>query len=355
MTTHEQYMQRCIELARKGAGLVAPNPMVGAVLVHDGVIIGEGWHQQYGEAHAEVNCLGQAIQNGQTDKFQNSTLYVSLEPCAHFGKTPPCSDLIIKHKIPKVVIGCRDPFKEVDGKGIEKLKAAGVEVIVDVLKDECIDLNKRFFTFHQLQRPYVILKWAQTKNGIMASSSSERLLISNEMTNRLVHQWRSEEASILVGTNTALLDDPQLSNRYWPGKQPVRLVLDKQLRLPDTLKLFNDEARTIIFNSIKSSEGGNVQYHQLPADAETIPALLNALYQLNINSVIIEGGAQLLQSFIAAGLWDEARVITNEQLTVAEGLAAPQLTNALQAAEQLIGTDRIVYYKHSSLITHYSS
>jgi diaminohydroxyphosphoribosylaminopyrimidine deaminase / 5-amino-6-(5-phosphoribosylamino)uracil reductase len=169
MTTDEQYMQRCVELARKGAGYVAPNPMVGAVLVHDDVIIGEGWHQQYGEAHAEVNCIGEAVQNGQTDKFQQSTLYVSLEPCAHFGKTPPCSDLIIKHKIPKVVIGCRDPFKEVDGKGIEKLKAAGVDVIVDVLKDECIDLNKRFFTFHQQKRPYVILKWAQTKNRMMAS------------------------------------------------------------------------------------------------------------------------------------------------------------------------------------------
>lgn len=354
MTTHLQYMQRCIELARRGAGSVAPNPMVGAVLVYDSGIIGEGWHQQYGEAHAEVNCIGEAVQNGQTNKFQQSTLYVSLEPCAHFGKTPPCSDLIIKHKIPKVVIGCRDPFKEVNGKGIEKLKAAGVEVIVDVLKDECIELNKRFFTFHQQHRPYVILKWAQTKNGMIASGSSKRLLISNEMTNRLVHQWRSEEASILVGTNTALVDDPQLTNRYWPGKQPVRLVLDKQLRLPDTLKLFNDEARTIIFNSIKNSEEGNVRYHQLP-DAETVPALLNALYQFKFNSVIVEGGAQLLQSFIAAGLWDEARIITNEQLTVDDGLAAPQLTSAIQSAEQMIGTDRIVYWKHSSLITHHSS
>ena len=254
-----------------------------------------------------------------------------------------------------MVIGCRDPFKEVDGKGIEKLKAAGVEVIVDVLKDECIDLNKRFFTFHRQQRPYIILKWAQTKNGMIAHLSSERLLISSDLTNRLVHQWRSEEASILVGTNTALVDDPQLTNRYWPGKQPVRLLLDKQLRLPNTLKLFNDEARTIIFNSIKSSEGGNVQYHQLPTDTVTVPALLNALYQLNINSVIVEGGAQLLKSFIAAGLWDEARIITNEQVTVDGGLTAPQLSNAVQTSEQLIGTDRIVYYKHSSLITHHSS
>lgn len=356
MTTDEQYMQRCIELARKGAGSVAPNPMVGAVLVLNDQIIGEGWHQQYGEAHAEVNCIAAVIptKEGSADqRIQQSTLYVSLEPCAHFGKTPPCSDLIIKHNIPKVVIGCRDPFKEVDGKGIEKLKAAGVEVVVGVLKDECIDLNKRFFTFHQQQRPYVILKWAQTKNGMMASKSSERLLISNEMTNRLVHQWRSEEASILVGTNTALLDDPQLTNRYWPGKQPVRLVLDKQLQLPNTSKLFNDEARTIIFNSIKNSEEGNVRYYQL-SEAETVPALFDALYQLNINSVIVEGGAQLLQSFIAAGLWDEARIITNEQLTVEDGLSAPQLINYVQTGEQHIGSDRIGYFRNSSFITHHS-
>jgi diaminohydroxyphosphoribosylaminopyrimidine deaminase / 5-amino-6-(5-phosphoribosylamino)uracil reductase len=354
MATDEQYMQRCIELARKGAGSVAPNPMVGAVLVHDDVTIGEGWHQQYGEAHAEVNCVAQALQNGQTDRLQQSALYVSLEPCAHFGKTPPCSDLIIKHKIPKVVIGCRDPFKEVDGKGIEKLKAAGVEVVIDVLKDECIELNKRFFTFHQQQRPYIILKWAQTKNGMMASRSSERLLISNEMTNRLVHQWRSEEASILVGTNTALLDDPQLSNRYWPGKQPVRLVLDKQLRLPKTLKLFNDEARTIVFNSIKNSDEGNVQYYQLPTSTNTVHALLTSLHQLNINSVLVEGGAQLLQSFISAGMWDEARIITNEELTVADGLAAPKLVSTLQTGEHLIGSDRIGYFRNSSFITHQS-
>jgi diaminohydroxyphosphoribosylaminopyrimidine deaminase/5-amino-6-(5-phosphoribosylamino)uracil reductase len=367
MTSDEQYIQRCIELARKGAGLVAPNPMVGAVLVHKGNIIGEGWHQQYGQAHAEVNCIRNVEENGFAHLVATSTIYVSLEPCAHFGKTPPCSDLIIEKKIPKVVIGCRDPFKEVDGKGIEKLKAAGVEVIVDVLKKECIDLNKRFFTFHQQKRPYIILKWAQTKNGKMAAaplnppdrgtsnSAPQRLFISNEFTNRLVHQWRCEEASILVGTNTALLDDPQLTNRYWPGKQPVRLVLDKQLRLPDTLKLFNDDARTIVFNSIKNSEEGNVQYHQLPKETDIVPALLHALYQRNINSVIVEGGAQLLQSFIAAGLWDEARIITNEQLTVADGLSAPQLINALQAEEKIIGTDRIVFYNNSSLITHHSS
>ena len=365
-------MQRCIELARKGAGSVAPNPMVGAVLVCDDEIIGEGWHQQYGEAHAEVNCIRKAEAKGFAHLIAKATIYVSLEPCAHFGKTPPCSDFIIKHNIPKVVIGCRDPFKEVDarlndevgqGKGIEKLKAAGVEVVADVLKEECMELNKRFFTFHKQQRPYIILKWAQTKNKMIAplnhppfggetsDSAHQRLLISNEMTNRLVHQWRGEEASILVGTNTALLDDPQLTNRYWEGKQPVRLVLDKQLRLPNTLKIFNDAARTIIFNSIKNTQEGNVQFYQLPADADTVPALLRSLYQLNINSVLVEGGAQLLESFIAAGLWDEARIITNGQLTVEEGLAAPQLAHQIQVTEQQIGTDHIVFYKNTLPLT----
>lgn len=347
MTADEQYMQRCIELARKGAGSVAPNPMVGAVLVHDGNIIGEGWHQQYGEAHAEVNCINQAIENGHAEKLKHATIYVSLEPCAHFGKTPPCSDLIIKHHIPKAVIGCRDPFKEVDGKGIEKLKAAGVEVIVDVLKDECMELNRRFFTFHTKKRPYIILKWAQTKNGMIASATDERLFISNEFTNRLVHQWRTEEAAILVGKNTAALDDPQLTNRYWPGKQPLRLVLDKELELPASLKLFNADAPTIIFNTKHHSDEGQPRYYQVTNDVSMVQQMINALYQLNIQSVIVEGGAQLLQSFIDEELWDEASVITNQHLVVAEGLAAPQLINALDKAEEVTGADRINYYQHS--------
>ncbi len=347
MTIQEQYMHRCIELARKGAGSVAPNPMVGAVLVHDGTIIGEGWHQRYGEAHAEVNCIGQATQSGQTGNLQHSTLYVSLEPCAHFGKTPPCSDLIIKHKIPKVVIGCRDPFKEVDGKGIEKLKAAGVEVIVDVLKEECVKLNKRFFTFHEQQRPYVILKWAQTNNGIIGSITAERLLISNELANRLVHQWRSEEAAILVGSKTALLDDPQLTNRYWSAeKQPVRLVLDRQLQLLSSLKLFSGETKTIVLNELKQTNEGTVQYEQLSGNGSVVQQVLQALHQRKLNSVLIEGGAELLQHFINEGLWDEARIITNEELTVADGVKAPQLKNEMQTNEQQIGSDTIRWYNN---------
>ncbi|NCU02849.1 MAG: bifunctional diaminohydroxyphosphoribosylaminopyrimidine deaminase/5-amino-6-(5-phosphoribosylamino)uracil reductase RibD [Chitinophagaceae bacterium] len=337
-------MQRCIELARKGAGAVAPNPMVGAVLLYNNEIIGEGWHQRYGEAHAEVNCVGEAVQNGQTGKLQESTLYVSLEPCAHFGKTPPCSDLIIKHKIPKVVIGCRDPFEEVNGKGIEKLRAAGVEVIVDILKDECIELNKRFFTFHQQHRPYIILKWAQTKNGIIGSVTEDRLMISNELTNRLVHQWRSEEAAILAGTNTALQDNPQLTNRYWPGKQPLRLVIDKTLRLSSSLNLFSEEAPTIIFNTEQHNDEGQPRYYQVTDDASLVQQIVHALYQMKIQSMIVEGGAQLLQSFIDENSWDEARIISNEKLAVAEGIPAPILTNAVQVNEQFIQNDRISYY-----------
>ena len=353
MTTDELYMQRCIELALKGSGSVAPNPMVGAVLLHEERIVGEGWHQQFGESHAEVNCINKAIENGHADKLKHSTIYVSLEPCAHFGKTPPCSDLIIKHQIPKVLIGCRDPFKEVDGKGIEKLKAAGAEVTVGVLKEECLELNKRFFTFHQQKRPYIVLKWAQTKNGKIAATTHERLLISNEMTNRLVHQWRSEEAAILVGKNTAALDDPQLTNRYWQGKKPLRLVLDKELELPASLKLFNDDAPTIIFNTKRHNDKGQPRYYQITYDVSMVQQMVHALYQLNIQSVIVEGGARLLESFIDEELWDEARIITNQQLTINDGLAAPQLSNELQVAEHQIGTDHVVFFRNMhKLITH---
>jgi diaminohydroxyphosphoribosylaminopyrimidine deaminase / 5-amino-6-(5-phosphoribosylamino)uracil reductase len=345
MTHHEQYMLRCIQLARQGAGYTAPNPLVGAVLVCNDEIIGEGYHERYGEAHAEVNCIGQAIQKGHTDKLQQSTLYVSLEPCAHFGKTPPCADLIIQHKIPKVVIGCRDPFVEVDGKGIEKLKAAGVDVTVDILKAECEELNTRFFTFHQQHRPYIILKWAQTKNNFISSSSSERLLISNEFTNKLVHQWRSEEASILVGTNTALMDNPQLTNRYFNGKQPIRLVLDKELRLSSTANVMNDEAPTIIFNYHQHKEEGQPKYYQITHDVSTVHQIINALYQQKIQSVLVEGGAQLLQSFIDEGMWDEARIITNEKLIIDSGFAAPVLQNAIEYQEQKIMNDTIKFYK----------
>ncbi len=352
-------MRRCIELAKLGAGNTAPNPMVGAVLVYEGRIIGEGYHERYGEAHAEVNCINQAIKNGYAELIPRSVIYVSLEPCAHFGKTPPCADLIIRHKIPKVIIGCRDPFKEVDGKGIEKLKAAGTEVETGVLEEECKELNKRFFTFHTKYRPYIILKWAQTADGFIAlpptplrgrgafeDSAGKRLHISNEYTNKLVHKWRSEEAAILVGTNTASNDDPELTTRLWPGNSPVRLIVDTHLRLPSSLKVFDQKVRTIVFNNIKQEEKENLLYYKLGEDMSLVSQVANALYQLKIQSVIVEGGAILLQSFIDEGVWDEARVITNKQLTTGEGLPAPQLRNAVKTREQAILSDKIEMYNH---------
>jgi diaminohydroxyphosphoribosylaminopyrimidine deaminase/5-amino-6-(5-phosphoribosylamino)uracil reductase len=251
---------------------------------------------------------------------------VSLEPCAHHGKTPPCCDLIIKNKISKVIVGCRDPFVEVDGKGIEKLKAAGTNVSVGLMEEACKKMNKRFLTFHTKKRPYIILKWAQTKNNIIGTAN-QRLYITGSIANRLVHRWRSEEAAILIGTKTALLDDPQLTNRLWTGNSPVRVVIDKQLSLPLSLKIFDNKAKTIVINTVQQEQEGTIFYYLVNPAENLVQQITAALYDLNLLSVIIEGGAKLLQSFIDAGLWDEARVITNNHMT-AEGTRAPVLTNS---------------------------
>jgi diaminohydroxyphosphoribosylaminopyrimidine deaminase/5-amino-6-(5-phosphoribosylamino)uracil reductase len=344
LETHETYMRRCLELALRGAGNVAPNPMVGALLVHEGEIIGEGYHRVYGGPHAEVNCVD-AVPESKRHLIRKSTMYVSLEPCAHFGKTPPCADMIIRNKIPKVVIGCRDPFVEVNGKGIEKLQNAGVEVISGVLEQECKALNKRFFTFHTLHRPYIILKWAQTANHFIGNFGNARLHITNELTNRLVHKWRSEEAAIMVGTNTALMDDPKLNNRLWTGHSPVRVVIDKDLQLPSTLHLFDGSVRTVVFNLLRHEEQGNPQYYQVTDDVSLVHQVVNGLHYLKLNSVIIEGGAQLIQSFIDEGVWDEARVITNGALQIKEGVRAPQLRVQELFHQESIGDDEISYFR----------
>lgn len=343
-------MYRCLELAKLGAGHVAPNPMVGAVLVYEDRIIGEGWHQEYGKAHAEVNCIN-AVKEEDRKLISLSTLYVSLEPCAHFGKTPPCADLIIANKVPNVVIGCRDPFEEVNGKGIEKLKAAGINVESGILEEEFTLLNKRFFTFHTKKRPYVLLKWAQTNDGFIAGENSSRLLISNENTNRLVHKWRSEEAAIMVGTNTALHDDPSLTTRLWPGPSPVRLVIDMNLRLPGSLKVFDGSVKTIVFNTVKQEEKPNLSFIKLDKEKQFIPQLIDALYKLKIQSVLVEGGAALLQTFIESGIWDETRVIVNGELSSrllsgGNGLPAPVLKNEQLISEEKISTDTISYFKN---------
>jgi len=337
-------MRRCIQLAKLGAGSVAPNPMVGAVLVHDGLIIGEGYHEVYGQAHAEVNCVQQAIVNGHEALLSSSTIYVSLEPCAHFGKTPPCADLIIRYQIPQVVVGCRDPFKQVDGKGIEKLQQAGIHVTVGVLERECRELNKRFFTFHTQHRPHVILKWAQTSDARIGITG-KRLMISNDYSNRLVHKWRSEEQSILIGTNTAIADDPELTTRLWPGRSPVRLVVDKDLKLSSSLKIFNNASRTIIFNKHQHRESDRIGYYQVTEDTGLVHQILNALMQLNIQSVLVEGGAYLLQSFIDESVWDEIRLIENTSLVAGAGLPAPMIGQAGIVNEIRLENDRIRFFE----------
>ncbi len=345
-TRDEFFMQRCLDLARLGAGNVAPNPMVGAVLVYNNRIIGEGYHQKFGEAHAEVNCINSV---SETDRhlISKSTLYVSLEPCSHHGKTPPCADLIMKERIPKVVIGSRDPFKAVNGKGIEQLISAGIDVKQNILENECKYLNKRFFTFHTLHRPYIILKWAQTADEMIGSGTDERLLISNELTNRLVHRWRSEESAILVGTNTALADDPSLNVRSWIGNDPVRMVIDKDLRLPTTLKIFDGKQKAIIFNTKKQEDQEGLLYVKLPGGDIFLNELLKSCHQASIQSILVEGGAALLQSFIDLDLWDEARVITNTSLTIRSGLASPVLTNAIETKKEFIRTDTITYFANN--------
>src|SRR6185437_14369043 len=315
-------MSRCIQLAGMGAGNVAPNPMVGAVLVYEDRIIGEGYHKKYGEAHAEVNCIN-SVEEKDKSLIEKSTLYVSLEPCSHYGKTPPCADLIIKNKIKKVIIGCKDIYKEVAGSGIQKLRNAGLEIAVGILEKECTQLNKRFFTFHQQFRPYIILKWAQSANGKIGSVE-KRILISNDYSNRMAHRWRSEEAAILVGTRTALHDDPLLTTRLWNGKDPVRIAIDKNLILPQTLKLFNADSKTIIYNLRQASTAENLIYIKLEKE-NFIDQILQSLFEMNIQSVMIEGGSNTLQSFIDAGLWDEARIITNKELIIENGIAAPEM------------------------------
>ena len=347
MNQHDLYMHRCLELAKLAAGHVAPNPMVGSVLVFKDRIIGEGYHQVYGQPHAEVNCIN-SVKEQDKNLIDKSTIYVSLEPCAHFGKTPPCADLIIRNKIPKVVVGCRDPFELVDGKGIEKLESAGIEVITGVLENECKELNKRFFTFHTQNRPYIILKWAESKNHRIANADFSRVLISNEFSNRLVHKWRSEEAAIMVGTNTALYDDPSLNTRLWTGPNPIRLVVDMNLRLPSTLKIFDRQQKTIVFNGLKDEDQENLVFFKIDKNASLVNSISKACYLLRIQSILVEGGNRLLQSFIDEKVWDEARVIENSHLIIENGVPAPLLTHQHFVRSENIATDTISYYTKAS-------
>jgi diaminohydroxyphosphoribosylaminopyrimidine deaminase / 5-amino-6-(5-phosphoribosylamino)uracil reductase len=347
-SAHAVFMQRCLQLAELGAGFTAPNPLVGAILVHEGRIIGEGYHRFFGEPHAEVNCI-QSVKSANRGLIPSSTMYVSLEPCCHYGKTPPCTELILGEKIKKVVVGCRDPFPLVDGKGIEKLRAQGVVVEYPVLETLAIEKNRRFFTFHRLNRPYIILKWAESANHKIAAEQGGRTVISNAWSNRLVHKWRTEEAGILIGTDTALLDNPQLTARLWAGKNPVRIVVDHQLRLPVSLNLFDGTVSTIILNGKKDGREGNSLFKKIPSEKPDPASILSALHSLQIMSILVEGGAKLLQSFINAGFWDEIRIITNQDLVLPGGISSPEFRDALFVKSETYGSDRVSFYRNPKI------
>ena len=331
MNIHEKYIKRCIEIAKNGLGSTRPNPMVGCVIVYKNAIIGEGFTSSYGGNHAEVNAI-KAV--ADKNLLKNSTLYVTLEPCSHFGKTPPCSDLIIDYKIPNIVIGCVDDNIQVAGKGIEKLKKAGCQVTVGVYENECREHHKRFFTFHNNKRPYIILKWAETHDGFLAPETKNEqkpVWISNEYSRQLTHKWRSEEQAILVGTNTVLQDNPSLTVRDWAGNNPIRIVVDKDLKLPKHLSVFNFEAQTIIISK-----------NDIDFSKPIAKQICDVIYQNNINSVIIEGGKQTLQTFIDENLWDEARIFTGNIL-FKKGVQAPKLNGKFISEDNIMGDILNIY------------
>ena len=327
---HEFYIKRCIQLAKNGLGTTYPNPMVGSVVVYNNEIIGEGWHRKSGESHAEVNAI-----NSVKDKslLSKSTIYVSLEPCSHFGKTPPCCDLIIKHKIPNVVVGSVDPNEKVSGTGIKRLQENGVNVTISVLEKECNELNKRFFTFHIKKRPYIILKWAESLDGFIApltKDKKEPVWISNEFSRQLVHKWRSEEQAILVGTNTVLEDNPKLDVRDWFGKNPIRIVLDKTGKISNDYFVKDEKTKTIVITEQENlTFSENCIYENAIFDIKLTKTIADILYKYGIQSIVIEGGKQTLQSFIDDNLWNEARVFIGN-IHLKSGIIAPVLNGNFQ-------------------------
>ena len=340
---HNTYMRRCLQLAQLGKGYTAPNPMVGAVLVHNDQIIGEGWHHVYGKDHAEVDCLNNVTTENR-HLIPDSTMYVSLEPCAHYGNTPPCATRLVQERVKKVIIANKDPFDKVSGKGIEILHAGGIATETGILEQEGAWVNRRFFCFHERKRPYIILKWAETKDGFIAPADRSRLQITGTESQQLVHKWRTEEAAIMVGTTTALNDNPSLTARLHEGKQPLRIVTDRNLVIPQRSNLFNADARTWIVNEHKESGSEeNIRYVEMPFDNNMLYVLLSRLYDARILSIIIEGGAALLNSFIMQGLWDEARILTGN-ITLHDGIGSPQLNNEQPAFTKDIGKDVLRVY-----------
>jgi diaminohydroxyphosphoribosylaminopyrimidine deaminase / 5-amino-6-(5-phosphoribosylamino)uracil reductase len=335
----EQYMQRALELAQLGIGSVSPNPMVGCVIVHNDLIIGEGWHQQYGQAHAEVNAI-----NAVSDKslLSESTVYVNLEPCAHQGKTPPCADLLVSYNFKEVKIANIDTNPLVGGKGIEKLEYAGIKVSTGILEQEGRELNKRFFTSIEKQRPYIILKWAQTADGFIARKNYDSKWISGEQSRKLVHKWRSEEDAIMVATHTAQYDNPRLDVRDWSGKSPVRVVIDKKLELSDKLNLFDGSVQTLCYNLKENKKGENIEWIKV-GEEEILQNILKDLYNKKIHSLIVEGGAALHKTFLNSHVWDEARVFVSDTV-FGGGIDAARIS--LPHKEEIINEDKLLVYRN---------
>ncbi|MBN2520045.1 MAG: bifunctional diaminohydroxyphosphoribosylaminopyrimidine deaminase/5-amino-6-(5-phosphoribosylamino)uracil reductase RibD, partial [Bacteroidales bacterium] len=328
-------------------GNVAPNPMVGCVIVHQNKIIGEGYHKKIGESHAEVNAI-QSVKDKSV--LSESKLYVNLEPCSHVGKTPPCTDLILEYNIPEIIVGMIDPNKIVAGKGIEKLKNNGCIVKNGISENECINLNKQYLTFIEKKRPYIILKWAQTLDGFIdlernQNSPIEPNWITDKTARILVHKWRSEEQAIMVGTNTVEKDNPDLTNRFWAGKSPLRIVIDKNLKLNRNYNIFNNTAQTIIYNQLKDKAEKNLNFIKINFNKNIIPQILNDLYNKNVQSVIIEGGRKLLLSFIDINIWDEARVFMGPKM-FKQGIKAPLISGG-RTYFDTIGNSKLIYYNNT--------
>ncbi|KAA6322885.1 Riboflavin biosynthesis protein RibD [termite gut metagenome] len=341
-------MQRCIWLAQNGKCNVLPNPMVGAVIVHEGKIIGEGYHIKYGGSHAEVNAVC-SVQNESL--LKQAVLYVNLEPCVHYGNTPPCTDLIIEKKIPRVVVGCHDPFPEVAGRGIRKLIEAGCEVTVGILEKECRQLNKVFFTSNILNRPYITLKWAESSDGYidLLRYGGTPSPLSTKLTLMQAHKRRAEVDAVMVGTRTAFLDNPSLSVRYWRGKNPVRIVIDRNLSLATSLHLFDGSAHTLVFTSLSHPSSNSVEYITLNYETDILPQIMNILHRKNIRSLLVEGGSHLLQSFIDASLWDEVFVEQSSR-KLSSGVKAPHMSDENECTPQFLFNVSYRHYTNSIIL-----
>ena len=344
-------MQRCFKLAENGAGHVAPNPMVGCVITYEDKIIGEGFHRAYGKPHAEVNAIHSVK---KIELLKKATLYVNLEPCAHHGKTPPCSELIAAHQIPRVVISNVDPYAKVAGKGIEKLEAAGTEVIHGVEKAQGWFLNRRFFTYHTQKRPWIILKWAESADGFLDiyrdnSDDLRPTWLTNQMARHLVHRWRAEEQSILVGQNTALLDNPRLNTREWSGNNPLRVLIDPDLKVSPDYHILDTNQKTLVFNWVKAEKNNTIEYIKIGQESSIIHAVIEELYNRSVQSVIVEGGAYVLQNFIDAKMWDETRRFIGE-IHLKDGINAPDFKEIPTSKTPMGNSILYKYFRESNLL-----